>query len=79
MVKHEFDKIILTLLLLAIIYLLVFITLPSEVSQWLREAGSGILGGLLGLITGHARSQPQTAGIITNTSTSTTNTEAKPD
>lgn len=80
MVKHEFDKLILTFLLLAIIYILVFVTLPSEVNQWLREAGSGILGGLLGLITGHGRSQPQTAGIITNTNTtSTTNTDVKPE
>lgn len=67
--KHEFDKIILLILMLAVICFLVLLPLAPELSQWLREIGSGVLGGLLGLITGRSRN-PQTAAVITNTNTS---------
>ena len=52
LVREQFDKMVLVLLLMYFTSLVVFVRLDMESTHWLRELTSGILGALLGLITG---------------------------
>jgi len=51
-VRDQFDKLLLCWLLMYLTFLVVFAHVDQESIHWLRELTSGVLGALLGLITG---------------------------
>ena len=52
LVREQFDKMVLVWLLVYFTTLVVFAHTDMESTHWLREITSGVLGALLGLITG---------------------------
>jgi len=51
-IRDQFDKLLLCWLLMYMTALVVFARVDQESVHWLRELTSGVLGALLGLITG---------------------------
>ena len=51
-IRDQFDKLLLCWLLMYLTALVVFAQVDQESIHWLRELTSGVLGALLGLITG---------------------------
>lgn len=51
-IRDQFDKLLLCWLLMYLTFLVVFAHVDQESVHWLRELTSGVLGALLGLITG---------------------------
>jgi len=88
-VREQFDKVLLVWLLIFFVSLVFVGAADSESQHWLRELASGVLGALLGLITGvkigqgMVRVNPPTdlatGGRQTSTLTDTTIREIKPE
>lgn len=90
-VREQFDKVLLVWLLIFFVSLVFVGAADPESQHWLRELASGVLGALLGLITGvkigqgMVRVNPPTdlptaaGGKQTSTLTDTTIREIKPE